>query len=122
MSTYTIGEILAWLVLAGLLGFVLGWLVRELQLRAKRQAQVASPAPEQRPEPEPEPELEPEPEPEPEPDPEPQPEPEPSIKGKTSSMIYHSPDSPAYARTKADVWFRTPEEAEAAGFRKPKNA
>src|SRR5689334_20999948 len=33
MSTYTIGEIVVWLLLAAGLGFVLGWVARELRLR-----------------------------------------------------------------------------------------
>ena len=31
-------------------------------------------------------------------------------------MKFHAPSSPWYARTIAEVWFRTPEAAEAAGF------
>ncbi len=38
------------------------------------------------------------------------------IKGKANSKLYHRPDSRNYASTKADVWFDTPESAEAAGF------
>lgn len=130
MSSYTIGEIAVWLLLTALIGFVLGWLVRELQVRAGRQTVVEqAPAAEV-----PIPDLEPTPEPEPAtraPEPEPatrEPEPEPAtpepplIKGKKSSMIYHTPSSGSYARTKADVWFHTEDEAVAAGFRKPKNS
>ena len=134
MSGYTIGEIAAWLLLAGLLGFVLGWLVRELQVRARRartpDASVIPPEPEPEPEPS-EPEPEPSaPEPEPEPLPESESEPEPDddrpssehvVKAKTRSKIYHAPGTPAYARTRADVWFRSAAEAEAAGYRPPKN-
>ena len=35
MSAYTIGEIVIWLVLAAALGFALGWIARELLLRAR---------------------------------------------------------------------------------------
>ena len=47
MSGYTIGEIIIWLVLAAALGFALGWIARELLLRAKSRdaAAVRSPAP-----------------------------------------------------------------------------
>ena len=31
-------------------------------------------------------------------------------------MLFHPPSSPYYSRTKAEVWFRTPEEAQEAGF------
>ena len=31
-------------------------------------------------------------------------------------MKFHEPTSPWYARTKAEVWFRSVEAAEAAGF------
>ena len=31
-------------------------------------------------------------------------------------MLYHSPDSPAYEVTVAEVWFRDEETAVAAGF------
>lgn len=121
MSSYTIGEIVVWLLVTAVIGFVLGWLVRELQMRAGRQT-VVEPAPAAEvPLPEPEPTPEPEPSPK-EPEPEPAtPEP-PLIKGKKSSMIYHTPSSGSYARTKADVWFHTEDEAVAAGFRKPKNS
>ena len=39
-----------------------------------------------------------------------------TIKGNKDSMKFHSVDSPWYGRTKAEVWFATPEAAEAAGF------
>ena len=32
-------------------------------------------------------------------------------------MQFHTPDSPWYKRTKAEVWFRDEESATAAGFR-----
>ncbi|PFG17864.1 hypothetical protein ATK74_2441 [Propionicimonas paludicola] len=38
------------------------------------------------------------------------------IKGNRDSMLYHTPDSPWYARTKAEAWFATEDEAQAAGF------
>ncbi len=41
------------------------------------------------------------------------------IKGNADSMLYHTPDSPHYKRTRAEVWFDTEESAEAAGFSKP---
>jgi hypothetical protein len=31
-------------------------------------------------------------------------------------MLFHPPTSPYFARTKADVWFRSPDDARAAGF------
>jgi len=40
------------------------------------------------------------------------------IKGNANSMLYHPSTSPYYARTKAEVWFRDEESAEAAGFRR----
>lgn len=44
------------------------------------------------------------------------PGPEYTIKGKAGSMLFHPPSSPYYKRTKAEIWFRTPEDARAAGF------
>ena len=41
------------------------------------------------------------------------------IKGNADSMLYHTPDSRYYQVTKAEVWFDTEENAEAAGFAKP---
>ena len=38
------------------------------------------------------------------------------IKGNADSMKYHTPESPWYGRTIAEVWFNTTEAAEAAGF------
>ncbi len=38
------------------------------------------------------------------------------IKGNADSMKYHTPESPYYERTVAEVWFATAEAAEAAGF------
>lgn len=44
------------------------------------------------------------------------PHPSYTIKGNTDSMKYHPEDSPYYARTVAEVWFRDEESAQAAGF------
>ncbi len=41
------------------------------------------------------------------------------IKGNADSMLYHTPDSRYYKVTKAEVWFDTEANAEAAGFAKP---
>jgi large subunit ribosomal protein L17 len=41
------------------------------------------------------------------------------IKGNLGSKLYHVPGSPFYKRTVAEVWFATPQVAEAAGFRLP---
>ena len=41
------------------------------------------------------------------------------IKGNADSMLYHTPDSRYYQVTKAEVWFDTEDNAEAAGFAKP---
>ena len=41
------------------------------------------------------------------------------IKGNENSMLYHTPDSPFYEATKAEVWFNSVEAAEAAGFKAP---
>ncbi|WP_235532479.1 30S ribosomal protein S2, sunset domain variant [Nocardioides sp. Root140] len=38
------------------------------------------------------------------------------IKGNKDSMKFHAPTSPWYGRTIAEVWFKTAEAAEAAGF------
>ncbi len=43
------------------------------------------------------------------------------IKGNASSMLYHVPGSPFYDNTVPEVWFATPEAAEAAGFSLPKS-
>jgi hypothetical protein len=139
MSGYTIGEIAIWLLLAAALGFVLGWLVRELVLRTRP---TATPTLAVAPEPTPEPERAPEPTPEPEPEPEPDadqvvpgphegsalprddgtaPASEYVVKVSRGSKIYHAPSSPAYARTTAAIWFIDAAAAERAGFRKPKN-
>lgn len=39
------------------------------------------------------------------------------IKGNEQSMLYHLPGSASYNRTVAEIWFRTQEEAQAAGFK-----
>ena len=41
------------------------------------------------------------------------------VKGNEDSKIYHVPESPHYGRTVAEVWFASPEAAEAAGFEPP---
>ena len=38
------------------------------------------------------------------------------VKGNVDSMLYHRPDSRNYGATVAEVWFDSPESAEAAGF------
>jgi hypothetical protein len=38
------------------------------------------------------------------------------VKGNAGSMRAHSADSPYFGRTRAEVWFRTQQDAEAAGF------
>jgi large subunit ribosomal protein L4 len=43
------------------------------------------------------------------------------IKGNADSMLYHVPGSAFYDRTEAEEWFHTEEEAEAAGYSKPKS-
>jgi hypothetical protein len=40
------------------------------------------------------------------------------IKGNEDSMLYHTPESPSYKRTVAEVWFRDVPTAEAAGFKR----
>jgi len=45
------------------------------------------------------------------------------IKGnitRDGEKIYHTPESPSYQQTKAEMWFSTEEEARAAGYRAPK--
>jgi hypothetical protein len=41
-----------------------------------------------------------------------------TIKGNDRSKKYHAPGSASYERTSAEVWFSSPEAAEAAGFTK----
>ncbi|MGB3330428.1 MAG: trigger factor [Thermomicrobiales bacterium] len=43
------------------------------------------------------------------------------VKGNADSGIYHTPESPAYENTVAEVWFPDGEAAERAGYRAPKN-
>ncbi|XKF11022.1 NADH-quinone oxidoreductase subunit NuoE [Knoellia locipacati] len=38
------------------------------------------------------------------------------IKGNSRSMLFHTPKSPSYSRTRAEVWFRDEDAARAAGF------
>lgn len=44
------------------------------------------------------------------------PGPEYTIKVNAGSKLFHPPHSPYYRRTRADFWFRSAEEARAAGF------
>jgi hypothetical protein len=44
------------------------------------------------------------------------PGPEYTIKGNSGSMLFHMPSSPYYERTKPALWFRTAEDARAAGY------
>ena len=44
------------------------------------------------------------------------PGPEFTVKGNAHSMLFHTPESPYFERTRAEVWFRTADEAVAAGF------
>ncbi|QJY45221.1 hypothetical protein [Pseudonocardia broussonetiae] len=44
------------------------------------------------------------------------PGPEYTIKGNAQSKLFHPPSSPYFGRTRAEVWFRTAQDAEAAGF------
>jgi len=41
------------------------------------------------------------------------------VKGNENSMKYHTPESPWYEQTVAEVWFATAEDAERAGFDAP---
>jgi hypothetical protein len=47
--------------------------------------------------------------------------PEFPIKGNTQSMIYHTAESRVYGQTIAEICFSSPEAAEMAGYRSPKN-
>jgi len=42
--------------------------------------------------------------------------PEYTIKGNATSKLFHTPSSPYYGRTIAEVWFRSEDDAERAGF------
>jgi hypothetical protein len=44
-----------------------------------------------------------------------------SVKGNAHSMIYHTAESRVYGQTIAEICFSSPEAAEAAGYRSPKN-
>jgi hypothetical protein len=44
------------------------------------------------------------------------PGPEYTVKGNAGSMLFHTPTSPYFGRTKAEYWFRTADDARAAGF------
>jgi hypothetical protein len=44
------------------------------------------------------------------------------IKGNAQSMLYHAPGTRYYKQTKAEYWFDTVENAEAAGFSAPGSA
>jgi hypothetical protein len=139
MSGYTIGEIVVWLVAAAALGFVLGWLSRELRLRRRTRSPLVVEPPRETPvaaEPAAEPIEEPVASSTPEVvvragphagsalplDGGESPGLEFVVKVSKGSKIYHAPSSPAYGRTTAALWFESPEAAEAAGFRRPKNA
>jgi hypothetical protein len=41
-----------------------------------------------------------------------------TIKGNADSMLYHTPASPYYGRTKAEAWFLTEADAARAGFKR----
>lgn len=139
MSGYTIGEIIVWLILAAILGFILGWLLRSLKCRsqhsgvttASASAPVKAPAPVKAAAS----------------NPAPAkaafsgaatvesgggfpnsgkplaggkaPSAEFTIKGNRDSMLYHGPDSRSYGQTIAEVWFKTEADAIAAGFSRP---
>jgi hypothetical protein len=47
--------------------------------------------------------------------------PEFPVKGNTHSMIYHTAESRVYGQTIAELCFSSPEAAEQAGYRSPKN-
>jgi hypothetical protein len=38
------------------------------------------------------------------------------VKGKTATKAFYTPAAAYYTRTRADVWFRTADDARAAGF------
>jgi hypothetical protein len=39
-----------------------------------------------------------------------------TVKGKVATKVFHTPGGAYYTRTRADVWFRTADDARAAGF------
>ncbi|MET0931783.1 MAG: hypothetical protein ABWX74_19855 [Aeromicrobium sp.] len=119
MSGYTIGEIAGWLVIAAALGFALGWLARELVTRRRGRPAVTAPVDAPAPGPV---EAGPHPGSAVPLDGGESPSPDFVVKVSRGSKIYHAPSSPAYGRTTAALWFESPEAAESAGFRRPKNA
>jgi hypothetical protein len=44
------------------------------------------------------------------------PEPAYVVKGKIATKVFYTPAAAYYTRTRADVWFRTADDARAAGF------
>jgi hypothetical protein len=44
------------------------------------------------------------------------PDPGYTVKGKAATKVFHAPGGPYYSRTRADLWFRTADDARAAGF------
>jgi large subunit ribosomal protein L4 len=44
------------------------------------------------------------------------PEPGFTVKAKVATRVFHVPGGAYFSRTKADVWFRTEDDARAAGF------
>jgi methylphosphotriester-DNA--protein-cysteine methyltransferase len=44
------------------------------------------------------------------------------VKGNAGSGIFHTPESPSYERTIAEVWFPNAEAAERSGYRAPRSA
>ncbi len=128
MSGYTIGEIIVWLLLAAILGIILGWLIRTSKCKrdhgahegaaassttttVSSNAAALSGASKV----------------------EPAgfaksamplaggkaPSGEYTIKGNVDSMYYHTPDSRSYGQTIAEVWFKSEADARAAGFSLP---
>ena len=112
-SWLTASEIVVWIAAAAVAGVVLGASVNELRHRARAASKPTAAAEETKPagtiEVPPKPGSR-------------KSASDRRIKGNEKSKIFHTPDSPAYGRTKADVWFATEDEALAAGYRKPKNA
>ena len=41
-----------------------------------------------------------------------------TVKGNANSGLYHEPDGQWYEQTEAEFWFKSAEDAEAAGFKK----
>jgi len=114
------GDLWPWLML----GLAVLALVGVLVVRRRPPAETATDV---QPEPEPEPQPEPEPAPTPEPEPAgPPPSAEPTadgsappgypVKGNRTSMLFHTVESPFFARTRGDIWFDSEESARAEGF------